>query len=306
MSVERGIRIRNLDVLIPSRKKSRLRWKEYQVLSLLVARSPELVSRSEIIENIWKGTYCSDSTINQTIKSIRQKIGDAEHTLIRTIPRLGYKIENKDFFHFIAEEDEFIPDEALLSIDTFQDNIQEELSEKESEGNNDEAYVDSNTEGKTPGDEILPGQTAAKETVLINSKLSDTQKVMALPLARIIKYLAAFVMLLAISHLSYVLGSRTQSTTLHGLPNAPRLVLSLTLNSPPGANPQTLICLYREGSAKEMHIECASPKVNSPKSRVKYETPVGSDKGKILKSDSTSYSQWVYNSDKELTERFHF
>ncbi|MGV8397437.1 winged helix-turn-helix domain-containing protein, partial [Pseudomonas aeruginosa] len=87
--------IRNLDVLTPAGEKFRLRWKEDQILSLLVARSPELVTRTEIIENIWKGTYCSDSTINQTIKSIRQKISDAEHTLIRTIPRLGYKVENQ-------------------------------------------------------------------------------------------------------------------------------------------------------------------------------------------------------------------
>lgn len=305
MSVEKGIRIRNLDVLIPSRKKSRLRWKEYQVLSLLVARTPELVSRSEIIENIWKGTYCSDSTINQTIKSIRQKIGDTEHTLIRTIPRLGYKIENKDFFHFIAEEDDFIHNEALLSIETFQENIQGDLSEKESEVN-DEPYVEINAEGKVQGDEKLPEQITAKETVSINSTLGDSKEASAFPLTRIIKYLAAFVMLLAISHLSYVLGSRTQSPTLHGLPNTSRLVLSLTLNNPPGANPQTLICLYREGSAREMHIECVSPKESSSKSHVKYETPIGRDKGNILKSDKTAYSQWVYNSDNELPSDFTF
>ncbi|HHR0782477.1 TPA: winged helix-turn-helix domain-containing protein, partial [Serratia marcescens] len=90
MNLDKRIKIRNLDVLTPAGEKFRLRWKEYQILSLLVARSPELVTRTEIIENIWKGTYCSDSTINQTIKSIRQKISDGEHTLIRTIPRLGY------------------------------------------------------------------------------------------------------------------------------------------------------------------------------------------------------------------------
>ncbi|MVZ10565.1 helix-turn-helix domain-containing protein, partial [Enterobacteriaceae bacterium 8376wG6] len=99
MNLDKRIKIRNLDVLTPAGEKFRLRWKEYQILSLLVARSPELVTRTEIIENIWKGTYCSDSTINQTIKSIRQKISDTEHTLIRTIPRLGYKVENQAAFH---------------------------------------------------------------------------------------------------------------------------------------------------------------------------------------------------------------
>lgn len=129
MNLDKRIKIRNLDVLTPSREKFRLRWKEYQILSLLVARSPELVSRTEIIENIWKGTYCSDSTINQTIKSIRQKIGDAEHTLIRTIPRLGYKVENKAVFHFISEEEEYADDEIWGGDTDDNKDIQAELSE---------------------------------------------------------------------------------------------------------------------------------------------------------------------------------
>ncbi|WP_411703794.1 winged helix-turn-helix domain-containing protein [Edaphovirga cremea] len=98
------IKIDQLEVTISSGKVSQLRWKEYQILTLLTARAPELVTRAEIIDSIWKGTYCSDSTINQTIKSIRQKIGDDEHEVIRTIPRVGYKIEHKERFEFIEAE----------------------------------------------------------------------------------------------------------------------------------------------------------------------------------------------------------
>ncbi|HGP1030400.1 TPA: transcriptional regulator [Serratia marcescens] len=86
VNLDKRIKIRNLDVLTPAGEKFRLRWKEYQILSLLVARSPELVTRTEIIENIWKGTYCSDSTINQTIKSIRQKISDTDIRLSEPFP----------------------------------------------------------------------------------------------------------------------------------------------------------------------------------------------------------------------------
>lgn len=105
MSDYNKLTIKNLDVFIPPNEISHLRWKEYQILSLLFARSPELVTRAEIIENIWKGTYCSDSTINQTIKSIRQKIGDEDHVLIKTIPRVGYKIDRKELFHFLNEDE---------------------------------------------------------------------------------------------------------------------------------------------------------------------------------------------------------
>lgn len=140
VNLDKRIKIRNLDVLTPAGEKFRLRWKEYQILSLLVARSPELVTRTEIIENIWKGTYCSDSTINQTIKSIRQKISDTEHTLIRTIPRLGYKVENQAAFHFISEDEGYADDDILNGDENIGVDIQAELSENESESSetNDE------------------------------------------------------------------------------------------------------------------------------------------------------------------------
>lgn len=67
-------------------------------MSLLVENSPKAVTRGEFVNRIWKGTYCSDSTINQTIKSIRKKIGDKEHEIIKTVPRVGYIIEEKHRF----------------------------------------------------------------------------------------------------------------------------------------------------------------------------------------------------------------
>jgi DNA-binding winged helix-turn-helix (wHTH) protein len=85
--------IDHLDVKIAPDKQNHLRWKEYQMLCLLVQNSPKVVTREELINHIWKGTYCSDSTINQTIKSVRQKLGDNEHKIIKTIPRIGYFIE---------------------------------------------------------------------------------------------------------------------------------------------------------------------------------------------------------------------
>ncbi|XBS68353.1 helix-turn-helix domain-containing protein [Acerihabitans sp. KWT182] len=87
--------IDHLDVRIAPDLHSRLRWKEYQILSLLVQNSPNVVTREELVNHIWKGTYCSDSTINQTVKSVRQKLGDYDHKIIKTVPRIGYIIEEK-------------------------------------------------------------------------------------------------------------------------------------------------------------------------------------------------------------------
>jgi DNA-binding winged helix-turn-helix (wHTH) protein len=302
--IEKGIKIRNLDVLIPSRKKSRLRWKEYQILSLLVAKSPELVSRSEIIENIWKGTYCSDSTINQTIKSIRQKIGDTEHTLIRTIPRLGYKVENKAVFHFISEADVFIPDDVLLQGGIPEGYIQEELSEKNIEDEKTGIPID--TESETVENVAELEAYASLDTLPIQTEVFNSKKAAAAPLTRAMKYLTVFVSVLAISYLSYLLGSRTQPVASYELSGNPRLVLSLTLNNPTNAKPQTLICLYQQDNAKEMRIECSAPKEELPKNHVKYRSQDAQSNGNILDASKLTRYQRNNESKGDSAKRFHF
>ncbi|WMT12838.1 transcriptional regulator [Serratia fonticola] len=224
MDAEKEIKIINFDVLLPSRQRSRLRWKELQILSLLVNRSPELVSRSEIIETIWKGTYCSDSTINQTIKSIRQKIGDTEHALIRTIPRLGYKVEDKTIFNFISTGESAVATEIIP-------------------GNDDaETFNRDLSEGKLNhmADEIIENATVSEgyslmSPILSETALVDSRRNTLTPWGRILKYLAAFIALLTVSLLSYALGSRTRPAIQYEQPNSPRMVLSFSLDTSPGA-----------------------------------------------------------------------
>lgn len=245
MDAEQEIKIINFDVLLPSRQRSRLRWKELQILSLLVNRSPELVSRSEIIETIWKGTYCSDSTINQTIKSIRQKIGDTEHALIRTIPRLGYKVEDKTIFNFISTGESAVATEIIP-------------------GNDDaETFNRDLSEGKLNhmADEIIENATVSEgyslmSPILSETALVDSRRNTLTPWGRILKYLAAFIALLTVSLLSYALGSRTRPAIQHEQPNSPRMVLSFSLDTSPGVNPQALNCVYLAGNEKEMRVEC--------------------------------------------------
>ncbi|WP_413728525.1 winged helix-turn-helix domain-containing protein [Sodalis sp. RH19] len=113
MKLTQPITINHLDVTIAPNIHSRLRWKEYQILNLLIQNSPAAVTRAELVNQIWKGTYCSDSTINQTIKSIRQKLGDENHDIIKTIPRIGYIIEEKQMVNIFFNPqsvDEYVPE----------------------------------------------------------------------------------------------------------------------------------------------------------------------------------------------------
>jgi DNA-binding winged helix-turn-helix (wHTH) protein len=280
VNLDKRIKIRNLDVLTPSREKFRLRWKEYQILSLLVARSPELVSRTEIIENIWKGTYCSDSTINQTIKSIRQKIGDAEHTLIRTIPRLGYKVENKAVFHFISEEDEYVTDEIWNIEDDANKDIQAELSES---NNKDDEILAEEIE---PLEEVIAPVSSSVtpeplKSTAIRNKVPASAGFFSVPAIRVVKYLSVFVSLLVISHFSYVLGNQTRPPIINDIQNNTRVVLTLTLNNPRANGPQSLLCLYQGESLEQATIECVDPKQGKFKQPVKYETSDAQGIGKI-------------------------
>lgn len=280
MNLDKRIKIRNLDVLTPSREKFRLRWKEYQILSLLVARSPELVSRTEIIENIWKGTYCSDSTINQTIKSIRQKIGDVEHTLIRTIPRLGYKVENKAAFHFISEEDEYVADEIWSVSGDINEQFQAEISES---GNKDDEINAETID--TQAEEITASVSSTAPPSLKNTTIKNKTPASAgffsVPAVRVVKYLSVFVSLLIISHFSYVLGNQTRPPIINDIQNNTRVVLTLTLNNPLTNNPQTLLCLYQGESLEQATIECVDPKQGQLKHPVKYDISEAQGKGKI-------------------------
>lgn len=282
MNLDKRIKIRNLDVLTPSREKFRLRWKEYQILSLLVARSPELVSRTEIIENIWKGTYCSDSTINQTIKSIRQKIGDVEHTLIRTIPRLGYKVENKAAFHFISEEDEYGADEIWSVSGNINEDFQAEISES---GNKDDEIsaekIGTHEEAITSSGPPVAVVSVPLKNTTIRNKMTASAGFFSVPAVRVVKYLSVFVSLLIISHFSYVLGNQTRPPIINDIQNNTRVVLTLTLNNPQSNGPQTLLCLYQGESLEQATIECIDPKQGKFKQPVKYEISEAKGKGKI-------------------------
>ncbi|MGO3398445.1 MAG: winged helix-turn-helix domain-containing protein, partial [Serratia proteamaculans] len=258
----------------------RLRWKEYQILSLLVARSPELVSRTEIIENIWKGTYCSDSTINQTIKSIRQKIGDTEHTLIRTIPRLGYKVENKAVFHFISEEDEYIADEIWSAEEDANKDIQAELSENDNK--DDEILTEEIEQSERDMAPVTSSVTSGMlKNTSIRKKIPMSAGFFSVPAVRVVKYLSVFVSLLIISHFSYVLGNQTRPPIINDIQNNTRVVLTLTLNNSRSNGPQTLLCLYQGESLDQATIECVDPKQGKLKQPVKYETSDAQGTGKI-------------------------
>jgi DNA-binding winged helix-turn-helix (wHTH) protein/WD40 repeat protein len=66
--------------------------KAYELLSLLLERRPRALSRAQIRDVIWSGTYVSESTLAVVVNGIRQALGDdARHPrFIRTVHGFGY------------------------------------------------------------------------------------------------------------------------------------------------------------------------------------------------------------------------
>lgn len=68
---------------------------EYRILSTMLTYPDKLFTREEILADIWdiSGNYVNDNTLSVTMKRIREKLGDTEGGIIKTVRGIGYRIE---------------------------------------------------------------------------------------------------------------------------------------------------------------------------------------------------------------------
>jgi DNA-binding winged helix-turn-helix (wHTH) protein len=66
--------------------------KAFDVLSVLVERRPSAVSKTDLHELVWAGTFVADASLTMVITEVRKALGDeAQHPrFIRTVHRFGY------------------------------------------------------------------------------------------------------------------------------------------------------------------------------------------------------------------------
>ncbi len=70
----------------------RLTRKEFDLLLLLASRSPAVVARDQILDQVWGATWeASSRTLDTHIGSLRAKLGRAVH--IRTVRGVGYVLD---------------------------------------------------------------------------------------------------------------------------------------------------------------------------------------------------------------------
>jgi formylglycine-generating enzyme required for sulfatase activity len=83
-----------------------LRPKTFEVLKFLAMNAGRLVAKQELYDAVWPNVIVSDDSIAQCIRELRSKLGDTDHSLIKTMSRRGYLL------------DTLVTTEAPPSIDT--------------------------------------------------------------------------------------------------------------------------------------------------------------------------------------------
>jgi DNA-binding winged helix-turn-helix (wHTH) protein len=73
-------------------RPSLLSPKAFALLDLLIARRPNAVSKEEIHERLWPGTFVSDASLANLVAELRGALDDDARRprIIRTVPRYGY------------------------------------------------------------------------------------------------------------------------------------------------------------------------------------------------------------------------
>ncbi|HEY1075825.1 MAG TPA: winged helix-turn-helix domain-containing protein [Fontimonas sp.] len=66
--------------------------KPQQLLLLLLQRAGEVITREEILESIWPGRIVTDGVITNCVAKLRSAIGDEDQSIVRTVPRFGYRL----------------------------------------------------------------------------------------------------------------------------------------------------------------------------------------------------------------------
>src|SRR6267154_6237575 len=67
-----------------------LRPKTFEVLRYLAENAGRLVSKQEIYDAVWPDVTVSDDSIAQCVRELRDRLGDNDHNLIKTVSRRGY------------------------------------------------------------------------------------------------------------------------------------------------------------------------------------------------------------------------
>ena len=69
-----------------------LELKPLEVLLQLLLRAGEVVSKEQLLESVWPGLMVVDGSLATAVSKLRKALGDADSSVVLTIPRVGYRL----------------------------------------------------------------------------------------------------------------------------------------------------------------------------------------------------------------------
>jgi predicted ATPase/DNA-binding winged helix-turn-helix (wHTH) protein len=81
------------ELLTPSGSPAPLRHKALEVLLALAAQAGHVVSKDDLLLQVWSSVVVTEDSLTQAIAEIRRCLGDTRHRWIRTAVRRGYCLE---------------------------------------------------------------------------------------------------------------------------------------------------------------------------------------------------------------------
>ena len=70
-----------------------LQLKAFETLCILVERAGRLLTKDDLLRQLWPGTIVEENNLNKNISMLRKALGDCPDGLsyIETVPRVGYR-----------------------------------------------------------------------------------------------------------------------------------------------------------------------------------------------------------------------
>src|SRR6202142_4406687 len=69
-----------------------LETKPLDVLLQLLLHAGEVVTKEELLESVWPNVMVVDGSLATAVSKLRKAMGDEEHPVIVTVPRVGYRL----------------------------------------------------------------------------------------------------------------------------------------------------------------------------------------------------------------------
>src|SRR5437762_8684004 len=73
-------------------KRLELEAKPLDILLQLLLHAGEVVTKEELLESVWPDVMVVDASLATAVSKLRKAMGDEEHPVIVTVPRVGYRL----------------------------------------------------------------------------------------------------------------------------------------------------------------------------------------------------------------------